>query len=185
MTDNVIIRCLNCGAKNRIPEQKFQRRPVCGQCHSPLDELIIRCLKCGIKNRVAEERLNAKPLCGKCGQPLVVSRPDVKPVEVTDASFTREVLTTETSALVDCFAPWCGPCKTLAPVIDELASDYANGVKVVKLNVDENPATAAQYGIRSVPTLLFFREGRLVEKLVGVLPKQEIEKHILAIIQTN
>jgi thioredoxin-like negative regulator of GroEL len=70
-------------------------------------------------------------------------------------------------------------------VIDELTSDYANGVKIVKLNVDENPVTASQYGIRSIPTMLFFREGRLVERLVGALPKQEIEKHILAIIQTN
>ncbi|PKN10786.1 MAG: thioredoxin [Deltaproteobacteria bacterium HGW-Deltaproteobacteria-5] len=109
----------------------------------------------------------------------------MKPVDVTDDSFAREVLTTETSVLVDCWAPWCGPCKSLAPVIDELASDYANGVKVVKLNVDENPVTATQYGIRSIPTLLFFREGRLVERLVGAQPKQEIEKHLLAIIKTN
>ncbi|MEN6508550.1 MAG: thioredoxin TrxC [Smithella sp.] len=185
MPDNVIIRCLNCGTKNRIPKQKFQGRPTCGNCHAPLDDLIIRCLKCGTKNRMPEERLNAKPLCGKCGEPLVIAKQDIKPVDVTDDSFTREVLTTETSVLVDCWAPWCGPCKSLAPVIDELASDYANGVKVVKLNVDENPVTATQYGIRSIPTLLFFREGRLVERLVGAQPKQEIEKHLLAIIKTN
>lgn len=185
MTDNVIIRCLNCGAKNRIPNQKFQGRPICGNCHAALDDLIIRCLKCGAKNRMPEERINSKPLCGKCHEPLVIVKQDIKPLEVTDASFAREVLTPETSVLVDCWAPWCGPCKTLAPIIDELASDYANGVKVAKLNVDENPITAEQYGIRSIPTLLFFREGRLVERLVGALPKQEIEKHLLAIIQTN
>jgi hypothetical protein len=69
--------------------------------------------------------------------------------------------------------------------VAELASDYANGVKVVKLNVDENPVTASQYGVRSIPTLLFFREGKLIESLVGALPKQEIEKHLLAIIKTN
>lgn len=185
MPDNVIIRCLNCGTKNRIPKQKFQGRPTCGNCHKPLDDLIIRCLKCGTKNRMPEERLNSKPLCGKCGEPLVIAKQDIKPVDVTDDSFAREVLTTDTSVLVDCWAPWCGPCRTLSPVIDELASDYANGVKVVKLNVDENPATATQYGIRSIPTMLFFREGRLVERLVGALPKQEIEKHLLAIIKTN
>ncbi len=185
MPDNVIIRCLNCGTKNRIPQQKFQRRPTCGHCHAPLDELIIRCLKCGTKNRLPEERLSSKPLCGKCGEALVVATQNLQPVEVTDDSFAQEVLSAEISVLVDCWAPWCGPCKSLAPTIDELASDYANGVKVAKLNVDENPATATQYGIRSIPTLLFFRDGRLVERLVGALPKQEIERHLLSIIKTN
>ncbi len=185
MPDHIIIRCLTCGTKNRIPKQKFSGRPACGSCHAPLDDLIIRCLKCGTKNRMPEERLNQKPLCGKCKEPLVIPSQNIKPVDVTDDSFAREVLTVDESVLVDCWAPWCGPCKTLAPVIDELATDYANGVKVTKLNVDENPVTASQYGIRSIPTLLLFREGKLVERLVGALPKEEIEKHLLAIIKTN
>ncbi len=185
MTDFVIIRCLTCGTKNRIPKQKFSGRPTCGNCHAPLDDLIIRCLKCGKKNRMPEERLNQKPLCGNCREPLVIAPQNVKPLDVTDDSFAREVLVSETSVMVDCWAPWCGPCKTLAPVIDELAADYANGIKVTKLNVDENPVTASQFGIRSIPTLLFFREGKLVERLVGALAKQEIEKHLLAIIKTN
>ncbi|MBP9011008.1 MAG: thioredoxin [Syntrophaceae bacterium] len=132
-----------------------------------------------------EERLNARPLCGKCKEPLVIPRQEVKPVDVTDSSFAREVLAADTSVLVDCWAPWCGPCRSLSPIIDELAVDYANGVKVAKLNVDENPLTASQYGIRSIPTMLFFREGRLVERLTGAYPKQEIEKHLLNIIKTN
>jgi thioredoxin 2 len=185
MPDNVIIRCLNCGKKNRIPNQKFQKKPTCGNCHAPLDDLIIRCLKCGTKNRMSEEKLNQKPICGKCREPLVIARPQTKPEEVTDNSFAREVLGSDTSVLVDCWAPWCGPCRTLAPIIDELAADYANGVKIVKLNVDENPATASQYGIRSIPTMLFFKEGKLVQKLVGAMPKEEIEKNILSIIKTS
>ncbi|NLN38167.1 MAG: thioredoxin [Smithella sp.] len=132
-----------------------------------------------------EEKLNAQPLCGKCKEPLIIPRQDVKPIDITDNSFAREVLAADTSVLVDCWAPWCGPCRSLSPVIEELASDYASGVKVAKLNVDENPLTASQYGIRSIPTMLFFREGRLVERLVGAHPKQEIEKHLLAIIKTN
>jgi thioredoxin 2 len=91
----------------------------------------------------------------------------------------------DTSVLVDCWAPWCNPCRTLSPIIDELASDYANGVKVAKLNVDENPVTASQYGIRSIPTMLFFKEGKLVERLVGAQSKEQIEKHLLSIIKTN
>lgn len=185
MPDNIIIRCLNCGAKNRIPKQKFQKRPTCGNCHAPLDDLIIRCLTCGTKNRVSEEKLHQKPLCGKCHEPLVIPQQQTKPVEVTDDSFAREVLVTDISVLVDCWAPWCGPCRQLAPIIEELASDYANGVKVAKLNVDENPATASQYGIRSIPTMLLFKDGKLVQRLVGALPKEEIEKNLLSIIKTN
>jgi thioredoxin 2 len=132
-----------------------------------------------------EERLNHKPLCGKCREPLVTTQQKTIPVEVTDNSFAREVLMPDTSVLVDCWAPWCSPCRTLSPIIDELASDYANGVKVVKLNVDENPVTASQYGIRSIPTMLFFKEGKLVERLVGAQSKEEIEKHLLSIIKTN
>jgi thioredoxin 2 len=132
-----------------------------------------------------EERLDSRPLCGKCKEPLIIARQVVKPIDITDDSFAREVLTAEMSVMVDCWAPWCGPCKMLAPIIEELASDYANGVKVAKLNVDENPMTASQYGIRSIPTMLFFREGRLIERLVGALPKQEIERHLLSIIKTN
>jgi thioredoxin 2 len=132
-----------------------------------------------------EERLNSKPLCGKCREPLVTTQQKTIPVEVTDNSFAREVLMPDTSVLVDCWAPWCNPCRTLSPIIDELASDYANGVKVAKLNVDENPVTASQYGIRSIPTMLFFKEGKLVERLVGAQSKEEIEKHLLSIIKTN
>lgn len=185
MLENVIIRCLNCGTKNRIPQKKFKGRSACGKCAAPLDDLIIRCLKCGTKNRMPEDRLNQKPLCGKCHEPLIIAQHKTKPFDVTDNTFTREVLTSDMSVLVDCWAPWCGPCKKLSPIIDELASDYANGVKVVKLNVDENPLTASQYGIHSIPTMLFFKEGKLVQRLTGALPKEEIEKNLLSIIKTN
>jgi len=185
MPDNVIIRCLNCGTKNRIPHKKLQGRSVCGKCGASVDDLIIPCLKCGTKNRMPEDRLHQKPICGKCHEPLIIAQQKIAAFEVTDNTFTREVLTSDTSVLVDCWAPWCGPCRTLSPIIDELASDYANGVKVVKLNVDENPHTAAQYGIRSIPTMLFFKEGKLVKQVTGALPKEEIEKYLLSIIKTN
>jgi len=132
-----------------------------------------------------EERLNSKPLCGKCHEPLVIAKQQTKPVEVTDNTFAREVLSADISVLVDCWAPWCAPCRQLSPIIEELASDYANGVKITKLNVDENPVTASQYGIHSIPTMLLFKEGKLIHRLVGALPKEEIEKNILSIIKTN
>lgn len=129
--------------------------------------------------------MHQRPLCGKCGEQLVTTQQKATPVEVTDNSFAREVLMPDSSVLVDCWAPWCGPCRTLSPIIDELASDYANGVKIAKLNVDENPVSASQYGIRSIPTMLFFKEGKLVERLVGLQSKEEIEKHLLSIIKTS
>ena len=101
MPDNVIIRCLNCGTKNRIPKHKLQGRSLCGKCCTSLDELIIPCLKCGTKNRLSEDRLNQKPLCGKCREPLIIPQQKIMAFEVTDHTFAREVLTTESSVLVD------------------------------------------------------------------------------------
>jgi len=83
---------------------------------------------------------------------------------------------------VDCWAPWCGPCRMVAPIMDQLASEYAGRVKIAKLNTDDNPSTASLYGIQSIPTLLFFKNGKQVNKLVGALPKKEIERHLGSLI---
>ncbi len=101
-----------------------------------------------------------------------------RPEAITDGSFNREVIAHHGLVLVDCWAPWCGPCRVVAPLLDQLSSEYAGRLKIVKLNVDENPATASQYGIQSIPTMLLFRQGNLVDKLVGALSKGEIERHI-------
>ena len=79
---------------------------------------------------------------------------------------------------MDCWAPWCGPCKMVAPVLDQLAYEYKGRIKITKLNVDENPLTASKYGIQSIPTMLFFKGGNQVDTLVGALPKHEIERQI-------
>ena len=83
---------------------------------------------------------------------------------------------------MDCWAPWCGPCKMVAPVLEQLASEYAGRLKIAKLNVDENPATASKYGIQSIPTMLLFKNGSHVNSLVGALPKNEIERHLGTIL---
>jgi thioredoxin 2 len=184
-SEQMIIRCLNCGKKNRIPRQRMQDKPACGHCKAPLDEMIIRCLHCGTKNRMPEDRINDSPKCGKCAAPLVNRSDPGRPVDVTDATFSKEVISSSSSVLVDCWAPWCAPCRTVAPILDELAHKYAGGVKIAKLNVDENPMIASQYTIQSIPTMLLFKDGKMVNRLVGALPKEEIERHLLAIMKTN
>lgn len=181
--EDMIIRCLNCGTKNRIPQERIQDRPVCGRCGASLDEMIIRCLSCGKKNRMPENRLSERPLCGHCGLPLVNMGAQFTPLEISDGHFHREVLEYHGPVLVDCWAPWCGPCRQAAPLFDELASQYAGVVKIAKLNVDDNPLTASKYEIRSIPTMLFFQGGRLVTRMVGVRPKEEITKYLQAMIE--
>ena len=182
--ESIILRCLNCGTKNRIVKARLQDRPACGRCRAPLDEMIIRCMNCGTKNRMPEERIRNRPICGRCRQPLVVGAVD-RPIDITDATFAEEVISSTAPVLVDCWAPWCGPCKAVAPILDELSIKYTGGIKIAKINVDENPLISSQYGIRSIPTMLLFKNGKLVNRLVGTLPKEEIERHLLAAMKTN
>jgi thioredoxin 1 len=101
-----------------------------------------------------------------------------KPVTVTDANFAEEIEKSSGLALVDFWAAWCGPCRMVAPIIEELAAEYAGRVKVAKLDVDTNQETAARYNIRSIPSILFFRDGKLVDTVVGAVPKPQLERKI-------
>lgn len=98
----------------------------------------------------------------------------MKPITVTDDNFDQEVLQAEGKVLVDMWAPWCGPCRMMAPVVDEIAAEYEGTLKVCKLDVDENPETAARYGVMSIPTLLVFENGQVVNKLIGFRPKRDL-----------
>ncbi len=92
----------------------------------------------------------------------------------TDANFEDEVLNSDQPVLVDFWATWCGPCRTIAPTIEKLAADFEGRAKIVKLDVDNNPQTAMKYGIRSIPSLLFFKDGKPVDQMVGVVPEREL-----------
>jgi thioredoxin 1 len=104
-------------------------------------------------------------------------------INISDVEFEKEVINSELPVLVDFWAPWCGPCRMIAPVIDEISAKYEGKVKVVKLNTDENPKTPSDYQISAIPTLLFFKSGKVVKEIVGITPKEEIEKVIEEIIK--
>ena len=95
-------------------------------------------------------------------------------VHVSDKNFAEEVLNAELPVLVDFWASWCGPCRSISPVIEELSKEFAGKVKVTKLNVDENPATPSQYGVRGIPTLLLFKGGKILDQIVGAVPKARL-----------
>ncbi len=134
--------------------------------------VLVRCPACGVKNRVAQHEPNLRPKCGRCGTPLLVA--DGTVVTVTDSNFSQKVLSANLPVLLDCWAPWCGPCRMIGPIVEEIASEYAGRAIVAKLNVDENPVIAQQFGIQSIPTLLIFKDGEVVDRMVGALPKNEI-----------
>jgi thioredoxin 2 len=147
---------------------------------------VISCSKCGTKNRVEVDRAAERQAkCGKCGTPLDLSKvaarvvDDNKPLIVTDATFNRDVLQAgSTPVLVDCWAPWCGPCRMVGPIMDQLAAESNGRYRIAKLNVDENPRIASQFQIQSIPTMLIFKDGKLVDRLVGAQPKPVIAEKL-------
>ena len=146
------------------------------------DSYIIQCRQCNTRNRVPKTRLKDRPVCGKCRNPLPPPSVAQHPVVVTDQSFQHEVLAYPGVVLLDCWAAWCGPCRMIAPVVDQLAREFSGRAKVAKLNVDQNPMTAARYHVLSVPTLLFFKNGKMLHTLAGTYPKPEIERQIRALL---
>ena len=140
------------------------------------EDVIVQCPRCGAKNRIPAEKKGRNARCGKCHTPLVIGSftgAPVRPVKVTDASFQQEVLGSTGTVLVDFWASWCGPCRMISPIVEEIAGEVTD-TKVGKVNIDEQPELASAFGIMSIPTLVAIKDGKVVNKMVGVRPKASI-----------
>ena len=135
------------------------------------DHVEYPCSRCGAQNRIPRARLREDPRCGRCKESVF---PD-HPVTATDASWQREVIDCPIPVLVDFWAPWCGPCRAVAPSLEQIAQERKGKLKVVKLNVDENPRTQAIHRVQSIPTLLLTRGPLFLDKQMGALPKEAID----------
>ena len=146
---------------------------------------VVVCRHCGTKNRIDEARLaTSEAKCGRCGEMLKAgatstNEQDSQPINTTDQTFERDVLqTTGRPVLVDCWAPWCPPCRMIAPLLDQLAAESNGSYRIAKVNVDENPQISSRFQISSIPTMLIFKDGKLIDRLIGAQPKQTIAERL-------
>lgn len=135
---------------------------------------IITCQNCGAKNRVALEKLN-QAICGKCKTHIEIQD---SPIQITDSNFAEEVGKSTIPILVDFWATWCPPCKMIAPIIEQLAKEMAGKAKIGKLDVDQNPITASKFRVQSIPTLIIFKDGKEVDRMVGSQSREAILRRL-------
>lgn len=140
-----------------------------------MNSIVAACNNCGTKNRIPADKQHLGPKCGKCKTAISLTTAAV-PVELDDSTFTGFISRAAKPVMVDFFSPTCGPCRMLAPVIDTMARKFYGRVIIAKLDTSRNQMTAAQYRIKGVPTLLFFKNGKLVDQLTGALPEQDLAR---------
>ncbi|MHB1349461.1 MAG: thiol reductase thioredoxin [Desulfobulbus sp.] len=146
-----------------------------------MNSIILRCPSCGAKNRIPPDKGHLRPKCGRCGHNLP-NAGTATVVDVDDQGFERLVRESALPILVVFYSPTCGPCRMLAPVIENIARSYAGRLLVAKLDTSRHQSAASRFKIRGVPTLLLFKNGNLVDQIVGAAPQTEIERHIRAVI---
>jgi len=135
--------------------------------------MLIQCPSCNKLNRLSPEKVASKPICGSCQHDLLSA-----PIEANAGDFGALIQQTQIPVIVDFWAPWCGPCKMFAPTFNQLAKQYTNRVLFVKLNTEEEQGIAAQFGIRSIPTLAFFKGGQETNRVSGALGPSDLDRYI-------
>jgi thioredoxin 2 len=130
------------------------------------DRILTPCPHCNATNRLPAERIADAPVCGRCGEPLLVGQP----LELTDANFDSVMMASEKPLLVDFWAPWCGPCRMMAPAFEQAGKTLAGRALLIKVNSDDNPQLSARFGIRSIPTLVRIDQGRETARQSGAVP---------------
>ena len=135
-------------------------------------KLTLRCQFCMTWNRIDAARASDRPKCGSCGKPMLLDRP----VKLDDETFARTIAESEVPVLVDFYADWCGPCKMMAPFVDELAAQYQGQALVAKLNTDQAQRSTQPFGIRGIPTTIVFKSGKEFARKVGAAPKAALEE---------
>ena len=143
-----------------------------------LQSLNIVCPSCSAVNRVLAEKMEDRPRCGKCKQPLFPSGP----VVLDEGNFDRQITRNDIPVVVDFWAPWCGPCRMMAPAFEQAARDLEPNVRLAKLNTEEAQAVAARYNIRSIPTLVVFRQGREIARQSGAMQQAQLMQWVRSMV---
>jgi thioredoxin 2 len=145
-----------------------------------MNSLIISCPACKTKNRIQAGKQHLSPKCGKCAQAIEVGT-QATPVELMDSEFQSFITEAKLPVMVDFYSPTCGPCNAIAPVVNTMSKEYLGKVVIAKINTSDNPGTAMHYKIRGVPSLLFFKDGKVVDQVVGALPEPQLRQKLNAI----